>query len=379
MASDIVDPDKLMDVIIVGGGPAGIGMGLVLRDLGVDRFGILERHELGSSFSRWPKEMRFITPSFNANAFGITDLNAVNSGTSPADLVGNGHLWGRDYAGYLKAVAGHYELPFVSNCEVKAISRRDDDLFALETTQGPLYCRLLVMATGEFQFPDETPFPGAELGIHTSRVESWMTLPAGPRVVVGGYESGLDAACALVGRGEEVTVLADRDTWTMGDDWDPSVIISPRTRERVQNALATDRLTLRPDCRVERIDRAGDDFDLRLVSGEVVSSGRPPILATGFHSGTMRWPELFAHTAEGHPRLTENDESIRMPGVYLVGPQVRHEKVVLCFIYKFRQRFAVVGAQIGRRLGLDLEPLEEYRAKGMYLHDLSCCLARCEC
>ncbi len=379
MASEMVDPDKLMDVIVVGGGPAGIGMGLVLRDLGVDRFGILERHELGASFRRWPKEMRFITPSFNANAFGMTDLNAVNTGTSPADLIGNGHLWGRDYAGYLGAVAAHYQLPFVSDCEVQAISRRPDGLFDLRTSQGPLFTRFLVMATGEFQFPNETPFPGAEFGLHTSRVESWMTLPPGPRVVIGGYESGLDAACALIARGESVTVLADRDTWTMGEDWDPSVIIAPRTRERLQKALATDRLRLRPGTRVERIERSGEDFIVGLAEGESVVTKLPPILATGFHSGTTRWPKLFAHTPQGHPRLTESDESVRMPGVFLVGPQVRHEKVVFCFIYKFRQRFAVVGAQIGRRLDLDLAPLEAYRAKGMYLDDLSCCLAKCDC
>lgn len=379
MAAEHPDPDNTMDVIVVGGGAAGVGLGLVLQDLGVRRFGILERHELGASFRRWPKEMRFITPSFFANAFGLPDLNAVNTATSPADLIGNGHPWGQDYASYLNAVAGHYKLPLVTRCEVQTITKRLDGLFRVQTTQGPLYCRFLVMATGEFQFPNENPFPGAELGIHTSRVESWETLPAGPRVVVGGYESGLDAACALVARGESVEVLAERDTWTMGDDWDPSVIIAPRTRERLQKALASDRLRLRADARVAKIERAGDGYRIGLANGESVATALPPVLATGFRGGTSRWPELFAHTPEGHPRLTIHDESVRKSGVFLVGPQVRHEKVVFCFIYKFRQRFAVVGAEIGRRLNLDLAPLEAYRAKGMYLEDLSCCLAKCEC
>ncbi|MDE5074720.1 MAG: NAD(P)-binding domain-containing protein, partial [Trichodesmium sp. St5_bin2_1] len=51
-------------VVIVGAGAAGIGCGVVLKDLGIENFVILERHQVGASFSRWPAEMRFITPSF---------------------------------------------------------------------------------------------------------------------------------------------------------------------------------------------------------------------------------------------------------------------------------------------------------------------------
>lgn len=77
--------------------------------------------------------------------------------------------------------------------------------------------------------------------------------------------------------------------------------------------------------------------------------------------------------------MSERDESLRAPGFFVVGPQVRHEGVIFCFIYKFRQRFAVVAAAIGERLGLDLAPLEAYRDGGMYLDDLSCCGQDCAC
>ncbi|MGB5594667.1 MAG: NAD(P)-binding domain-containing protein, partial [Crocosphaera sp.] len=67
------------DVVIVGAGAAGIGCGVVLKDLGIENFVILERHQVGASFSRWPEEMRFITPSFPSHGFGLLDLNAVLS------------------------------------------------------------------------------------------------------------------------------------------------------------------------------------------------------------------------------------------------------------------------------------------------------------
>ena len=60
------------DVVIVGAGAAGIGCGVVLRELGLERFTILERNEVGASFSRWPEEMKFLTPSFPSHGFGMT-------------------------------------------------------------------------------------------------------------------------------------------------------------------------------------------------------------------------------------------------------------------------------------------------------------------
>jgi hypothetical protein len=77
--------------------------------------------------------------------------------------------------------------------------------------------------------------------------------------------------------------------------------------------------------------------------------------------------------------LTDDDESTKTPGLFLVGPQVRHGDLIFCFIYKFRQRFGVVANAIGRRLGLDTARLEQYRDEGLYLDDLSCCGDECVC
>ena len=42
---------------------------------------------------------------------------------------------------------------------------------------------------------------------------------------------------------------------------------------------------------------------------------------------------------DGAPLLTKHDESTKVPGVFLVGPQVSHGPLSFCFVYKFRQRF----------------------------------------
>ena len=51
-------------VIVIGGGPAGIGCMLSLQRAGIDDILVLEANEIGSSFQKWPKQMRLTTPSF---------------------------------------------------------------------------------------------------------------------------------------------------------------------------------------------------------------------------------------------------------------------------------------------------------------------------
>ena len=100
------------DVVVVGGGAAGVGVAVALKDAGVEDFVVLERHHIvGSSFLLWPAETRFITPSFPTNSIGMLDLNAVALGTSPAFILGVEHPTGEEYAVHLNAVAQFYELP----------------------------------------------------------------------------------------------------------------------------------------------------------------------------------------------------------------------------------------------------------------------------
>ena len=61
------------EVIVVGAGPAGIGCSLALQRAGVERVLILDAGQIGTSFRRWPKQMRLITPSFHSNPFFQTD------------------------------------------------------------------------------------------------------------------------------------------------------------------------------------------------------------------------------------------------------------------------------------------------------------------
>jgi thioredoxin reductase len=382
-----VPPDQArnyesFDVSIVGAGAAGVGVGAVLADLDLDSYAILERDEVGASFQQWPDEMRLITPSFPSNSFGCRDLNAVTKDTSPGYGLDSEHPTGEEYAEYLQEVVDFHDLPLRTGVEVESVDRYDHG-FVLDTTAGVIQSRFVIWAAGQFGHPDDDPFPGASHCVHNSRIGSWSTFAdecvEDPIIVIGGYESGLDAALALADLGHEVLVVDEDGPWQFRGP-DPSEVLSPYTSQRLQQALEDDApITLEDGVRVERVDVGEGTFEVIGTNGASFTTRNQPVLATGFESGLGLVDEYFEFE-NGNPRLTERDESTTTPDLFLVGPQVAHNGQQFCFIYKFRQRFAVVSDEIATRLDVDRTPLDEYREKSMFLEDLSCCEPdMCDC
>ena len=382
MTSEEARKHESLDVVIVGAGAAGVGVGAVLEDLGLDSYAVLERDEVGASFQRWPAEMRLITPSFPSNSFGCRDLNAVTTDTSPAFALDREHPTGGEYAEYLLGVVEFHDLPVRTGVEVESVQKHDDG-FVLHTSAGVIQSRFVIWAAGQLGQPNNEPFPGARHCVHNSRVESWSTFAdecvEDPIVVVGGYESGIDAALALADRGQEVLVVDEEGPWQFRGP-DPSEVLSPYTSQRLRKALEHDApIALEDGIRVERVDVEEETFDVIGTDGASFTTRNHPVLATGFESGLGLVDEHFDFE-NGQPQLTERDESTTTPGLFLAGPQVAHDGQQFCFIYKFRQRFAVVADEIAARLDVDRTPLDEYREKDMFLEDLSCCEPdMCDC
>ncbi|MEM1370334.1 MAG: NAD(P)/FAD-dependent oxidoreductase [Cyanobacteria bacterium P01_H01_bin.15] len=365
------------DVVIVGAGAAGIGCGVILQELGLEDFTILERHQVGASFSRWPAEMNFITPSFPSHGFGLLDLNAITLKTSPAIAFRREHISGKQYASYLQAVAEHFELPIQTEVDVKTVEPLPQGGFWLRTSTENIKAQFVVWAAGEFQSPHLSPFPGAEHCIHNSQVRSWADLKGKEFIVIGGYESGMDAAANLVVLGKKVGVLDRNGAWANTDP-DPSVSLSPYTLQRLEFAYRTQRLDIVSNASVEEVRPIRGGYAV-CSEFQKWKTANPPILCTGFSSSLKQIADLFEWSEGGSAVLTENDESTITPGLFVSGPSVRHGDLIFCFIYKFRQRFAVIANAIADRLHLDSDPLEKYREAGLFLDDLSCCDNDCIC
>ncbi len=365
------------DAIIVGAGAAGVGMALVLQDAGVKRFLVLERHLVGASFGCWPAEIRFITPSFPTNSIGMLDLNSIALGSSPAHVLGVEHPTGLEYAAYLNGVAQHFQLPIHEEVSVNGL-KKEGAIFHLETNRGPLSSKHVIWAAGEFQFPKLNAFSGSAHCIHTAFIPSYREVAGDDFVIIGGYESGIDAAYHLALRGKKVRIFDEGSPWTAQTS-DPSVALSTYTMQRMRDPRFVKQVELIPNTSITEVQEQGGVFKVITTDGHAVETSVAPLLAGGFVGGFQSVSHFFESREDGFPVINEQDESTITPGLLISGPAIRHENHVFCFIYKYRQRFAVVAKTIANSLDLPAEKLETYRQWGMYLDDLSCCGDECVC
>ena len=365
------------DAVIVGAGAAGVGAAVALRHAGIENFVVLDRHTVGASFASWPAETRFITPSYPTNSIGMLDLNSIAIGTSPAFSLEVEHPTGEEYAIYLRAVAHFFELPVSQDTDVMQIAKVGDR-FRIDTADGTLQARHVIWAAGEFQYPRLNGFVGSQLCRHTATIASYEELDGDDFIVVGGYESGVDVAYHLAFRDKRVR-LFDKDCPWEEESSDPSVALSPFTLERMREDWFVEQVELFPHTPIESVTRVDAMYEVTARDGHRFETRVPPLWAGGFEGSHKLVADLFERRDDGFPLLSEHDKSTIVPGVFLCGPAVRHDNSVFCFIYKYRQRFAVVAKAIATSLGLPAEELEEYRKWGMYLDDLSYCGEECVC
>lgn len=370
-------------VLIVGAGPAGLGVAAALKRAGVIDLLVVDAREIGAAFRNWPKGMSLLTPSFHSNAFGLTDLNAIDPETSPADFLRTQHPGGPQYASYLEAVADHHSIPVCTGIKVQGL-RKEDDQFVVKTDDGEIVADYVVWAAGQFFHPRDVEFPGAHLALHSSKVADWAALEGDEFVVIGGYESGVDATLNLIDLGKSVTLVSKGEPWS-SDHPDPSRSLSPRTFDRLRAVMRSPEKVKLVDfvknTEIHHIEEGDGWWTLRDQDDIPIVAKSRPILANGFHSGLGLAKSLFAKDENDLPIFSEEaDESTITEGLFYSGPSLVHRNSLFCFIYKFRARFGVIAYEIASRLGkpgVD-EKLLPYLKAGLMNSDLDCC-TNCEC
>jgi putative flavoprotein involved in K+ transport len=369
-----------INVVIVGAGPSGIGIASLLRSTDIDLI-VLEKGEVGNSFSQWPINMEMITPSFPSNAFGQMDLNAIAPLTSPAFAFRKEHLTGKEYAKYLSKVEALNEIEVSTNTEVQKVEKVKQG-WLVHTSKGKIICKYLIWAAGEFLNPQINGIKGVEYCVHSSTVKDPATLEGEDFVIIGGYESGVQMAIGLIENGKKVTLINPTKVDEV-ETSDPSKVLSPYTLEKFSKIEKSTNL----NCvlgTVENVSREGESYSVLLKDKTVIKSNQKPICATGFSLVQKPIEHLMTFRADGFPLLEpETDELFKQNNIYLAGPSVRHEDHIFCFIYKFRQRFGVIAEDILDKEECDIKDIVSlvnyWKQKGMYLADLSCCDEECKC
>jgi putative flavoprotein involved in K+ transport len=198
-------PEQILDVVVIGGGQAGLATGYHLKQAGL-RFVLLEgADQVGGSWPRYYDSLQLFSPARYSSLPGLP-------------FPGNpDHYPLRDeVADYLRRYAAHFWLPVVTRARVQGVQRHDEQ-FAVHVANGTVYrCRALICATGSVEEPHlpdvagRSEFSGQVLHSRDYRHPEPF---AGQRVVVvGGGNSGVQIAVELAGVAR-VSLAVRRRVW----------------------------------------------------------------------------------------------------------------------------------------------------------------------
>lgn len=187
-----------IDTLVVGAGQAGVAMSEHLSRHGVPHL-VLERARIAE---RW-RTARWDSLVANGPAWHDRFPNMEFAETAP-----DGFAPKEEVADYFVAYAKKFDAPIRTGVEVKKVVRNNGRPgFTIDTSDGVIEARRVVVATGPFQtpvIPPIAPQEAALLQIHSADYRNPQQLPEGGVLVVGAGSSGVQIADELQRAGKRV-------------------------------------------------------------------------------------------------------------------------------------------------------------------------------
>jgi putative flavoprotein involved in K+ transport len=194
---------KRTDVVVIGGGQAGLAASRHLVERGIDHV-VLER---GRVAERWRSErwdsLRLLTPNWQARLPGWSYRGPDADGfMTKAELIR-----------YLEAYADSFAAPVESGVTVTAVER-DDAGYRIATDQGSWRAGSVFVATGHTDRPAVPRFAAGlapdVVQVVPTRYRSPDLLPRGGVLVVGASATGVQLAAEIHRSGRPVTLAVGR-------------------------------------------------------------------------------------------------------------------------------------------------------------------------
>ncbi len=205
--------ENVLDVVIIGAGPAGISATLAAKELGLSSI-TLEQDSLGGTVYTFPRSKIVMTAPMNLPLYGKAKLY----NTSKDELL---QLW--------KKVISEHDLEILEHTKVEGIKPIENETFRITTNTGNEYiCNQVLLSIGRRGTPRKLGVPGEDTQKVAYRLLEPEQISNKKIIVVGGGDSAIESAL-LLKDGNEVILSYRKDKFSR---------LKPKNRENIEEAIA---------------------------------------------------------------------------------------------------------------------------------------------
>jgi thioredoxin reductase (NADPH) len=325
---------SVLDIAIVGAGPAGLAAAIAARAKQL-RALVLEKGTLVNSLLHYPTDMVFFTTPELLEIGGMPFVSPYEKPTRQEALR------------YYRRVTDAFDLDIVFDEPVTAVRRGGDGIFRVTSQPKSGEPRLrqahaVIVATGAYDLPNRLDVPGEDLPHVSHYFREPHPFYRHRVVVVGGKNSAAEAALVLYRSGVQVT-LVHRGA-TLGDSikyW-----VKPDIENRIKEGAVRARFSTRV------VEITPDHVVLDGPDGRVIEPADAVLLLTGYRSDTslLRTAGADIDPAIGAPYHNPDTFETSVANLYVIGACVAGSQSGRIFIENGRFHGEVAVRTIADRL-----------------------------
>ena len=288
--------DKIYDLVIIGGGPGGIGAVVEAKELGLEKVLLIEKTDNHShTIRKFYKDKKRVDKDWQGQAVELKGNVAFIDGTKESTL------------DYFDKLLDDELIDSKFNCEVQKVNNADN-IFTVETSDGVFQTQNVIVCIGRMGKPNKPSYkiPASlrhQVGFNLDKCGNGEKV-----LVVGGGDSAVEYACDL-SETNEVILTYRRES--LGRP-------NPTNQEMISKYAKEEKVTLKLGIDIEGVDSEHGQLRINYTDGTHELYDRAVFAIGGTTPKDFLKACGFTLDEKGEPIFDDNYES-ETKGLYVAG------------------------------------------------------------